>query len=167
MLWILLQWVHFDRHKGLERLKKVFRRDINNPELYLLETEKFTFGSPPRLFFFPVRPLEDRLGERIDSRDSSASSRSRQPGSTSLEKRHEGLFVAAKFGSVVCRSGGEGQREPILRRSPGGHELGQITRESEGPGPEIVGLTARFNGSSRAKVHYCVDRLKAHDAHFS
>ena len=34
--------------------------------------------------------MEDRLGGKIDSRDSSASSRSRQPGSTSLERDTRG-----------------------------------------------------------------------------
>ena len=78
--------IHFDRPKVVEWLNKVFRKDVNSLESALLETGQFTFGPTPRPPFFPVRPVEDRLGKRIDSRDSSASSRSRQPGSKFLEK---------------------------------------------------------------------------------
>ena len=78
--------IHFDRPKVVEWLNKVFRKDVNSLESALLETGQFTFGPTPRPLFFPVRSVEDRLGKRIDSRDSSASSRSRQPGSKFLEK---------------------------------------------------------------------------------
>ena len=50
------------------------------------ETGELVFGPPPRPHFFSVRPVEDRIGEVIDSRDSSESSRSIHPGSTSMEK---------------------------------------------------------------------------------
>ena len=77
--------IHFDQPKGVEWLNKVFQRHVNSLNSDLLETGQFTFGPPPRPPFFPVRPVEHRLGERIDTRDSSASSGSRQLGSTSME----------------------------------------------------------------------------------
>ena len=82
--------IHFDHSKGTELLNKVFENHINNLESELLETGQFTFDPPPRPPFFPVRPVEDSLGGRIDTRDSLASSRSRQPGLTSLEKDSRG-----------------------------------------------------------------------------
>ena len=51
-----------------------------------MEAGQFTFGPPPRPSFFPARPVADRLGERVDSRESSRGSRSRQLGSTPLER---------------------------------------------------------------------------------
>ena len=78
--------IHVYRLKGLEWLNKVFQKHIDNLESELMGTEQFTFGPPPRFLFSPVRPEEDRLGERIDSRDSSASSSSRHSGSASLDK---------------------------------------------------------------------------------
>ena len=51
----------------------------------MLETGQFFFGPPPRPPLFPVRPVEDKLGGRIETRDSSASSRSRYPGSISVK----------------------------------------------------------------------------------
>ena len=68
-------------HFGEERLNNVFQKLINS-----LEAGQFTFGPAPRPLFFTARPLEDILGERIDSRDSSKSGRSSHPDSTSLEK---------------------------------------------------------------------------------
>ena len=44
------------------------------------------FGPPPGRPFFPARLLADMLGGIIDFRDSSASNKSRQPGSIYLEK---------------------------------------------------------------------------------
>ena len=51
----------------------------------MLETAQFTFGPPPIHPFFATRPLSSRLGARVDSKDSSRSSRTRQPGFTSME----------------------------------------------------------------------------------
>ena len=78
--------IHLDKPKGLEWLNGVFQRHINDLESDLLETARFTYGSSPRPCFFSVRPLTDRLGEKIDSRGSSVNSRSRQLGSTPMEK---------------------------------------------------------------------------------
>ena len=95
--------------------------------------------------------MEEKLVERIDSRDSSASCRSKQPGSTSAEKQHDGFLDAAELGGDFCRSGEEGQREKTLRRNPAWQEQGQIPREGKGPRPEGVGLPARVDGISCAQ----------------
>ena len=58
--------------------------------------------------------MEDRQvgggGERIDSRDSSASSRSEAAGLDIFGKRHDGLLDAAELGGVFCRGCWEGER---------------------------------------------------------
>ena len=77
--------IHFDRPKGTEWLNGVFQRHINLLELDLLETAQLTFGLPPIPPFFAPRPLSSRLGARVDSRDNSRSSQTRQPGSTPVE----------------------------------------------------------------------------------
>ena len=46
---------------------------------------QFTFGPPPIPPFSAARPLSDRLGGRIDSRESSRSSRSRQLRAAPME----------------------------------------------------------------------------------
>ena len=77
--------IHFDRPKGLEWINGAFQRHINELESELLEKAQFTFGPPPIPPFLPLVPLSSRLGARVDSRDSSRSSRTRQPGSTPME----------------------------------------------------------------------------------
>ena len=72
----------FVRPRGVEWLKSVFQRHIDSLESELLAAGQFVFGPPPKPPFFSFKPIGDRLGERINSRDSSASSRSREPGLT-------------------------------------------------------------------------------------
>ena len=78
--------IHFDGSRCTEWLNGVFQKHINFLELDLVETGQFTFGPPPRPSFFPARPVADRLGGRVDSRESSGSSRSSQLGSTPMER---------------------------------------------------------------------------------
>ena len=77
--------IHFDRPRGVEWLNGVFQRHISELEADLLETARFTFGSPPNPPFLATRPLSSRLGARVDSRDSSRSNRTRLPDSTPME----------------------------------------------------------------------------------
>ena len=77
--------IHFDRPRGVEWLNDVFQRHIKALEADLLETAQFTFGSPPNPPFLASRDLSSRLGARVDSRDSSRSSRTRLPGSAPME----------------------------------------------------------------------------------
>ena len=78
--------IHFDRPRGTQWLNGVFQKHINVLELDLVETGQFTFGPPPRPFFFPARPVADGLEGRVDSKGSSRSSRSRQLVSTIRER---------------------------------------------------------------------------------
>ena len=77
--------IHFDRPRGVEWLNDVFQRHISALEADLLETAQFTFGLPPNPPFLATGPLPSRLGARVDSRDSSRSSRTRLPGFTPME----------------------------------------------------------------------------------
>ena len=77
--------IHFDRLRGTEWLNGVFQRHINLLESDMLETAQFKFGLPRHLLSLPLGPVSSRLGARVDSRDSSRSSRTRKPGSTPME----------------------------------------------------------------------------------
>ena len=77
--------IHSDRPRDTEWLNGVFQRHINILESDLVETGQLTVDPPPIPSFFSARRVADRLGGRIDSRGSSASSRSRQLGSTPME----------------------------------------------------------------------------------
>ena len=79
--------IHFDRPKVVEWLKCVIQKHINTLEADLLQLGQFTFGPTPVPLFFATRSLSNRLGVRVDSRDSSRSSRTRLPGSTSMEAK--------------------------------------------------------------------------------
>ena len=52
--------------------------------------KQFTFGPTPIPRFFATRIQSGRLGARIDSRDSSRSSRTRQLGSKTMEAEEAG-----------------------------------------------------------------------------
>ena len=77
--------IHFDRPRGVEWLNDVFQRNISALEADLLQTAQFTFGPPPNPPFLASWDLSSRLGARVDSRDSSRSSRIRLPGSAQME----------------------------------------------------------------------------------
>ena len=99
--------IHFDRPRGTEWLNGVLQRHINLLESDMLETAQFIFGPSPIPPFFATRPLSDRLGARVDSRDSSRSIQTRQPGSTPMEAEEAESSTPPKFGGVF--SGGSGQ----------------------------------------------------------
>ena len=77
--------IHFDKPRGMEWLNGAFQMHIHILESDKLETAQFNLGPSPIPPFFATRPLYGRLGARIDSRDSSRSSRTRQLGSTPVE----------------------------------------------------------------------------------
>ena len=77
--------IHFDTPKGREWLNGVFQRHINRLESDQREKAQFTMGSPPIPPFYTPRSLSNRLGARAGSRDSSTTSRTKQPGSTPME----------------------------------------------------------------------------------
>ena len=102
--------IHFHQAKIVDWLKKVFQ--INNPGWDLLESGQFTFGSPPKTTYFPVRPVEVRLAKRVGFRESSASSRSRQPVSTSIEEdtRESSMTQSSVVTSVIVVEKGNENR---------------------------------------------------------
>ena len=69
--------IHFDKPRGVEWLNDVFQRHISALEADWLETAQFTFGPPSNPPFLASRTPSSRLGARVDSRDSSRSSRTR------------------------------------------------------------------------------------------
>ena len=77
--------IHFDGPRGVEWLNNVFQRHISGLVADMLETVQLIFGLSPNPPFLATRPLSSRLGARVDSRDSSRSSRTRLPGSTPME----------------------------------------------------------------------------------
>ena len=77
--------IHFDRPKGVEWLNDVFQGHLNALEADLLETAQFTFEPPPNPPFNASRALSSRLGQRVDSRDSSRSNQARLPSATPME----------------------------------------------------------------------------------
>ena len=79
--------IHFDRPRGVEWLNDLFQRHISALEADLLETAQFTFGPHPNPPFLASRTLSSRLGARVDSRDSSRSSRTRLPESAPMEAK--------------------------------------------------------------------------------
>ena len=77
--------IHFDRPRGAEWLNDVFQEHTNALEADLLETAQFTLGPPPNPPFLASRVLSDRLGPRVDTRDSSRSSQTRLQSATPME----------------------------------------------------------------------------------
>ena len=69
-----------------------------------MKTAQFYFGPPPRRYFFTARPVADRLGGSFESRESSRSSRSRQPDSTPI-------FHAPELTSVISSVGGQQEED--------------------------------------------------------
>ena len=78
--------INFDQPRGVERLIRAFQKHDYNLKSDLLETGQFIFGPLLRPRLFPVGPVRGT----IDYRDTSASSRCRQPGSISLKKDTRG-----------------------------------------------------------------------------
>ena len=162
--------IHFDTPKGTEWLKGVFQRYINLLEADLLETAQFTFGLPPISPFFAPRPLSSRLGARVDSRDSSRSSRTRQPGSTAIEaeEAESSTPQSSLVSSVVVvdkkrvERPAEASKTRYLERVK---ELNLEDLECRRELAEVLGLkNVSHEDLSR---HHCVDWLKTHEAHFS
>ena len=91
--------MHFDRPRGIEWLNGVFQRHINLLESDLVETGQFSFGPPPRPFFFTARPVADRLGERVKFKESSRSSRT--AGLDTYGERRGGVFHAPELSSLI------------------------------------------------------------------
>ena len=161
--------IHFDRPRVVEWLNNVFKRHINMLEADLLETAKFTFGQPPTPPFFATRPLFSGLGVRVDSRDSSRSSRTGLPGSTPMEA--EGAESSTPQNSVVSsvvvvdskrvERPAETSRRRYLEKIK---ELDKEDLECRQEMAEALGL--KHVSHDDLSQHHCVDWLKAHEAVF-
>ena len=152
--------IDFDRPRVTEWLNGVFQRHINLLESDMLETDQFTFGLP----------LSSRLGARVDSRDSSRSSRTRQLGSTPMEgeEAESSTPQSSVVSSVVVVDNkkverpAETSKTRYLERVK---ELDLEVLECRQELAEVLGLkNMSYEDLSR---HHCVDWLKAHEAHFS
>ena len=165
---------HFDKPKGTECLNGVFQRHINFLESDLVEKGQFTYVPPPRPSFFPVRPVADRLGRRVNSRGSSRSSRSRQLGSTSRERDEmDSLTPQSSAVSSVVVLDNKKARSPV--GGPGGAskprylervkdlDLEDLACRQELM--EVLGLKSLTHED--LSDHYSVICFKALEAHFS
>ena len=162
--------IHFDRPRGVEWLNDVFQRHINEMEADLFETARFTFGPPPNPPFLATRPLSSRLGARVDSRDSSRSSRTRLAGSTPMEaeEAESSTPQSSVMSSVVVvenkrvEKPAEASRTRYLEKVK---ELDLEDLECRQELTEVLGL--KHVSHEDLSRHQCVDWLKAHETHFS
>ena len=159
--------IHFVRPGDIEWLNGVFQKHINMLESDMLEPAQFTFGLPPIPHFFAIRPLSGRLGARVDPRDSSRSSRSRQMGSTPIEAEEaesstpQSLVVS----SVVVVGNKKVERPAETTKTERVKELDLENLECRQELAKILGLK-NVSHEDLSRYH-CVDWLKAHEAHFS
>ena len=162
--------IHFDRPRGLEWLNDVFQRHISELEADLLETARFTFGPPPNPLFLATRPLSCRLGARVDSRDSSRSSRTRLPGSTPMEaeEAESSTPQTSVVSSVVVvenkrvEKPAETSRTRYLEKVK---ELDLEDLECRQELAEVLGL--KHVSHEDLSRHQCVDWLKSYETQFS
>ena len=162
--------IHSDRPKGVEWLNGVFQRHINTLEADLLELAQFTFGPPPMPPFFATRSFSNRQGVRVDSRESSMSSRTRLPGSTPMgaEKVESSTPQSLVVSSVVVV---DNKRVEIPTETSRTRYLVRIKElhledlECRQELAETLGL--KHVSHEDLSRHHCVDWLKAHEAHFS
>ena len=162
--------IHFDRPRGMEWLNGVFQRHINLLESDLLETGQFTFDPPPITSFFAARPLSDRLGGRNDSRESSRSSRSRQLGATPMEGDEEesSTHQSSIVSSVVVVDNKKTERRGEASKARYLQRIKNLDLEDLACRQELAEVLGVKNVSYEdLSRHDCVDRLKAHEAHFS
>ena len=162
--------IHFDRPRGVEWLNDVFQRHINELKAYLLETPRFTFGPPPNPPFLDTRPLSSRLGARVDSRDSSRSSRTKLPGSKPMEaeEAESSTPQSSVVSSVIVvedkrvENTAEASRTRYLEKEK---ELDLEDLECKQELAEVLGL--KHVSHEDLSRHQCVDWLKARETDFS
>ena len=162
--------IHFDRPRGVECSNDVFQRHISALEADLLETAQFTLGSTPDPPFLVTRTLYSRLGARVNSRDSSRSSRTRLPGSTPMEAEEveSSTPQSSVVSSVVVveskrvEKPAEASRKRYLEKLK---ELDLVDLECKQELAEA--LVLKHVSHKVLSKHQCVDWLKAHETHFS
>ena len=162
--------IHFDRPKGVEWLNNVFQEHINALEADLLETAQFTFGPPPNPPFNASRALSSRLGQRVDSRDSSRSNQPRLPSVTPMESEEvrSSTPPSSVISSVVVAESKREERSVEAARLKYAEKVKKLDLEDlecRRELAEILGID-RVSHEDLSR-HHCVDWLKAHEAHFS
>ena len=162
--------IHFDRPRGVEWLNDVFQRHISALEAELLETAQFTFGPPPNPTFLASRTLSSRLGARVDSRDSSRSSRVRLPGAAPMEAEEATSLTpqSSVVSSVIVVESKRVARPAETSRSRYLEKVKELDLEDLECRQELeeaLGLE-RVSREDLSR-HQCVDWLKAHETHFS
>ena len=162
--------IHFDRPRGAEWLNDVFQRHISELEADLLETARITFGPSPNPPFLATRPLFSRLGARVDSRDSSRSSRTRLPGSTPMEaeEAESSTPQSSVVSSVVVVDNKRVEKPAEASRTRHLEKVKELELEDLECRQEladVLGLKqVSYEDLSR---HQCADWLKAHETNFS
>ena len=162
--------IHFDRPRSMEWLNGVFQRHINILESDKLETAQFNFGPAPIPPFFATRPLSGRLGARIDSRDSSRSSRTRQLGSTPMEAEEAESSTPQRsvVSSVVVVDNKKAERPAETSKARYLERVKECDMEDLACRQELAEILGLKNVSHEdLSRHHWVDWLKAHEAQFS
>ena len=162
--------IHFDKPRGVEWLNDVFQRHISSLEADLLETAQFTFGPPPNPPFLASRTLSSRPGARVDSRDSSRSSRTRLPGSAPMEAEEATSPTpqSSVVSSVVVVESKRVEIPAETSRTRYLEKLKELDLEDLECGQELKeALGLEHVSHEDLSRHQCVDWLKAHETHFS
>ena len=161
-----------EMNEKVRNLNEIIRQihHISELEADLLETARFTFGPPLNPPFLATRPLSSRLGARVNSRDSSRSSRTRLPGSTPMEAEEAKSSTpqSSVVSSVVVvdnkrvEKPAEASRTLYLEKVK---ELDLEDLECRQELAEVLGL--KHVSHEDLSRHQCVYWLKAHETHFS
>ena len=162
--------IHFDRPRGMEWLNDVFQRHISALEADLLETAQFTFGPPPNPSFLASRTLSSRLGARVDSRDSSRSSRNRLPGAAPMEAEEATSPTpqSSVVSSVVVVESKRVERPAETSRYRYLEKVKELDLEDLECRQELAeALGLERVSHEDLSRHQCVDWLKAHETIFS
>ena len=162
--------IHFDRPKGVEWLNNVFQGHINALEADLLETAQFTFGPPPNPPFNASRALSSRLGQSVDSTDSSRSNQARLPSVTPMESEEvrSSTPPSSVISSVVVAESKRAERSVEVARLKYAEKVKKLDLEDLECRRELAEILGIDRVSHEAlSRHHCVDWLKAHEAHFS
>ena len=162
--------IPFNRPKGVEWLNDVFQRHISALEAELLDTAQFTFGPPPNPPFLASRTLSSRLGARVDSRDSSRSSRTRLPGAAPMEAEEATSSTpqSSVVSSVVVVESKRVDRPAETSRSRYLEKVKELDLEDLECKQELAEALGLERLSHEDLIrHQCVDWLKAHETHFS
>ena len=151
-------------------MNDVFQRHISALEADLLETAQFTFGPPPNPPFLASRTLSSLLGTRVDSRNSSRSSRTRLPGSAPMEAEEATSPTPQRsvVSSVVVVESKRVERPVETSRSRYLEKVKELNLEDLECRQELAeALGLERVSHEDLSRHQCVDWLKAHETHFS